>query len=152
MSNFQVPADCTSIGELLARAVAADLSRACIAVGCVALQFRYHPLPTIKLAELQKAIATVREIDEQITRISRSHTQHEYFIEVCLRRQVDHDKAAVVSQIKYAMQQVRTFYYDTPQHNFIRMDRLTILDDVDFNELQVVKGLGVMVFRGFTEH
>lgn len=146
-----------SDGELVAKAVVAGLNVAGLAGADGDVLFRYHALPTLKLADFRKTYATVRETDEQPTQVSRSQTQHDYSIEICVRRQVTGEKSAVVSQVKRVMQDVREYYLPRSRtlpgraERFLRVDSVKIMDDGTFAEQLVVKGTAVLIFRGFKE-
>ena len=136
--------------ELVARAVATELSSAGLG-----LTFVFDPNPDIDLKDLAAAtLAHVRDVDEQSSYACRTMTQHDYSIEICLRRKVASDVSVFIKDLKLTLQTIAEFYRFKPSvsgrtERFVQVGSRQIMDDKAIKDMLVMKAILVLIFRGW---
>jgi hypothetical protein len=140
-----------AINELVARAVAAELTQSSIDTICT-----YKVLVDIDLKELaSKTICTARDMGEEMTYVSRSQTQHDYFVEVAFRRRGLADRESAITSLKYLMEQVADYWRFRPlagrPETFNRVSDRRVIDDAAYKKQCVLVGSVTLVFRGYKE-
>jgi hypothetical protein len=138
--------------ELLARAVATELTAAGLD-----LAFEYNENPDIELKELQRGTkCTVRDLTVESRAVSRSTLQHEYGIEICIRRKVPSDVSPYVAELKEKGEAIANYYIfrsavATRTERYLRTDNRQIRWDEKLKDQLVMKASLVLIFRGWTE-
>lgn len=141
----------TCTAELVARAVAAELQ----AAAYQGLTYTFNDCLDIDLKDLDEANATIRDLDDQWIFASRGKTQHDYFIEVCLRRQVASDTDVQIKTLKYSLEQIDKYYRNRViagrYERLNRVEQRRIVDDEQLKKLRIVKASFILIFRGWQE-
>lgn len=140
----------SSTAELIAKAVADELDGLNLGFGV-----SYRPLPEVDLKKLGDPFCTTRLADHVITLASRSESQHDVAVEVCLRLRVRNDEDAALGTMMGHLEQFAEYYRfrklaGRPER-WVRTENYRIFEEGDGHSLRVYRGSVNLIFRGWKE-
>jgi hypothetical protein len=147
-----------SEGVAISKAVAKRLTEASLAgeVGGVPFTAEHSLMPVTTLEEVQSTKVQVRPRGDLRSFISRSKTQHDYPIEIIVRRHVSKADALLAEELLDVAEKIADYWrflgpgYALPGRNERLVGEVTVVfDDETIREQSVIKVTITTTFRGW---